>query len=137
MKRPAGGNAASTWRTVPICLREIRANGGARYALDGQLAILLRRLPPDASILMYLGDHGGALERASIPLRRTLNEANQHEWPAALQNPAGSADYIVAADGDPVAEAVRRHPEGLRIVGVVEAPSQPPVRIYRPIRSGT
>ena len=128
-----GFSYASIWRTVPICLREVRANGGARYALDGQLADIFRRLPKETTILMYLGDHGGALQRAAVPLRQTINEGNYRAWEAALNHPATSADYIVAADGDQVAEAVRRHPEGLAIVAVVEAPSQPPVRIYRPI----
>ena len=68
------GSYASVWRNVPICLREIRANGGARYALDGRLGSLLEELPPSSTLLMYLGDHGGALERAAIPLKRTINE---------------------------------------------------------------
>jgi len=125
---------ASIRYSVPITLREVRANGGARSAIDAQLATVLRRLPPDASILMYIGDHGGAFQRATIPLRRTIHEGNRDEWKAALQNPAASADYIIAADGDSVSDAVRRHPEGLMIVGVVEAPWQRAVRIYRPIK---
>ncbi|MGH9523517.1 MAG: hypothetical protein ACRD3E_13405 [Terriglobales bacterium] len=128
-----GYSYASIWRTVPICLREVRANGGARYALDAQLAEILRRLPNNVTILMYIGDHGGALERAAVPLRQTINEGNYRDWEAALKNPAASADYIVAADGDQVAEAVHQHPQGLAIVAVVEAPSQRPVRIYRPV----
>lgn len=128
-----GFSYGSIWRTVPICLREVRANGGARYAVDRQLAGLLRRLPNDVSILMYIGDHGGAMQMAAVSLRQTINEGNYGLWEAALENPAASADYIVAADGDQVANAVREHPQGLAIVGVVEAPSQPPIRIYRPI----
>lgn len=128
-----GFSYGSIWRTVPICLREVRANGGARYAMDKQLADLFRRLPDDATILMYIGDHGGALEMAQVSLRQTINEGNYGLWEKALENPAASADYIVAADGDQVANAVRNHPAGLAIVAVVEAPSQPPVRIYRPI----
>jgi len=128
-----GFSYGSIWRTVPICLREVRANGGARYAMDRQLADLFRRLPDDATVLMYIGDHGGALEMTPLPLRQTINEGNYRMWEAALNDPAASADYVVAADGDQVAEAVRKHPEGLAIVAVVEAPSQQPVRIYRPI----
>jgi hypothetical protein len=130
-----GFSYGSIWRTVPISLREVRANGGARYAIDSQLATILRRIPSDSSILMYIGDHGGALQRSAIPLRRTINEGNYQLWKAALQQPsAAGADYIVAADGDPLSDAVRRHPEGLMIVGVVDAPWQNPVRIYRPLK---
>ena len=122
----------SIWRTVPICLREVRANGGARYAMDGRLAAILRRLPQDSTVLMYLGDHGGALQRAAIPLKRTINEGNYELWRQAMENPT-AADYVIATDGDQVADAVRSHPEGLMIVGVVDAPWQRPIRIYRPI----
>src|SRR5437868_4978251 len=58
---------ASVWRNVPICLREVRANGAQRYALDGRLGSLLLELPPSSTLLMYLGDHAGAMERAGIP----------------------------------------------------------------------
>jgi hypothetical protein len=125
----------SIWRTVPVCLREVRANGGARYALDTQLSVLLRRMPPESSIVMYLGDHGGAFQRAAIPLWRTINEGNYDLWKAALQQPSAAADYIIATDGDQVSEAVRQHPEGLMSVGVVDAPWQKPIRVYRPIRN--
>ena len=128
-----GFSYGSIWRTVPICLREIRANGGARYGMDGELAALLRRLPSNATILMYLGDNGGALERAPLPLKRTINEGNYELWEDALRHPAASADYIIAADGDQVADAVRAHPEGLAVVAVIDAPWQNPIRIYRPI----
>ena len=125
----------SIWRTVPVDLREVRANGGARYAMDTQLSTILRRIPGESTILMYLGDHGGALQRAAIPLRRTINEGNYDLWKAALAQPAASgADYIVATDGDPLWEAIGRHPEGLMSVGVVDAPWQRPIRIYRPIK---
>jgi hypothetical protein len=125
---------ASIWRTVPICLREVRANGGARYAMDAQLASLLRQVPPDATILMYIGDHGGALEKAAVPLRRTINEGNYRQWEAALRDPAASADLVIATDGDPVAQAVHQHPQGLAVVAVVDAPWQKPIRLYRPIK---
>ncbi len=29
---------------------------------------------------MYLGDHVGALQRAAIPLSRTINEGNHRPW---------------------------------------------------------
>jgi hypothetical protein len=121
----------SVWHNVPICLREIRANGGPRYALDGRLGSLLQHLPPSMTMLMYIGDHGGALERAAIPLKRTINEGNYRLWDAALRAPAAQADFVIAGAKDPVAQAVAQHPEHLDLLIVVQTTGQPPVRVYR------
>ena len=121
----------SVWRNVPICLREVRANGGARYALDGRLGSLLEKLPQSATMLVYLGDHGGALQRAAIPLKRTINESNSELWDSATLAPAAHADLVIAGEGDPVAQAVAHHPEGLDLMIVVQAAGHPPVRVYR------
>ncbi len=121
----------SVWRNVPICLREIRANGGPRYSLDARLGSLLEKVPPSATMLMYIGDHGGALERAAIPLKRTINEGNYKLWDAALRAPASSAEVVIAGEGDPVSQAVAQHPENLELVFVLHAEGQPLVRIYR------
>ncbi len=104
------------WRAGPACYREAAINSRYRIALDTQLADLLQQMPPRATVLMYLGDHVGALERAGIPLRRVINEGNHRVWkqPAdpeglwerALADPAAYADYIVASKGDPVWQAV-------------------------------
>jgi hypothetical protein len=125
------GSYAEVWRNIPICLREVRANGGPRYALDGRLGALLAELPPSSTMLMYLGDHVGALERAAIPLKRTINEGNFRLWDAALGAPAGSADFVIAANGDAVAQAVAAHPENLELLIVVQSGGQPPVKIYK------
>jgi hypothetical protein len=122
---------ASVWRNVPICLREIRANGGPRYALDGRLGSLLEKFPESTSMLVYLGDNGGALQRAGIPLKRTINEGNRKLWNAALLAPASCADLVIAGEGDPVAQAVAEHPENLDLMIVVQAAGRPPVRVYR------
>jgi hypothetical protein len=128
------GSYASVWRNVPICLREIRANGAARYALDGRLGKVLELLPRSSTLLMYTGDHTGALQRSQIPLRRTINEGNKKLWRAALQAPAASADYVIAAAGDPVSSAVAAHPERLQTLVVVQSPGQPPVTIYAAVK---
>ncbi len=125
-----GASYFFVWRNVPICLREIRANGGARYALDAALANDLEHLPRQAVLLMYIGDHGGALQRAEIPLRRTINEGNFRIWDKALADPAANADFIVAGSGDQVAQAVEKNPRALRLLIVVQTPGQDPVRIY-------
>ncbi len=125
------GSYAFVWRNLPICLREIRANGGPRYALDGRLGSMLAKLPPSSTMLVFLGDHAGALERGAIPLKRTINEGDYKLWDAALQAPAASADLVIAAAGDPVSRAVAEHPQDLELIIVLQNLGQPPVRIYR------
>ncbi len=125
---------AYEWKNVPISLREIRANGGARYAVDGRLGSVLEKIPPSDTLLMYLGDHGGALERAAIPLKRTINEGTFRTWDTALQAPAANAEFVIAGSSDPVAQAIQQHPENLELLMVVQAHGSSPVRIYRSTR---
>jgi hypothetical protein len=108
---------SAIWRSDPICYREAVINMRGRVALDGQLAGWIKSLPPDSTLLMYLGEHVGALEQAGIPLRRVINEGNHRVWkqPAdpeglwerALADPASFADYAVGFEGDPVWTAAK------------------------------
>ena len=111
---------ATSWRTGPICLEEAKANMGSRHQLEAQLAAWLEKLPPDSTLLMYLGDHVGALQLAGIPLNHVINEGNHRTWkqPAdpdglwehALADPARYADYAIAFEGDEVWQALQsRH----------------------------
>jgi hypothetical protein len=105
------------WQASPICLQEAETNMRTRNQLQIELARWLEKMPENSTILMYLGDHVGALQRAAITLRRTINEGNHRVWkqPAdpeglwerALANPSQYADFVIAFDGDPVWEAVR------------------------------
>ena len=105
------------WRAGPVCLEEAEINMKTRNQLEIQLSTWLEKLPPNASLLMYLGDHVGAVERAGIPLRQTINEGNHRVWKQptdpdglwerALADPPKYADYILAFEGDPVWQAVR------------------------------
>ncbi|MGH9500566.1 MAG: hypothetical protein ACRD3L_15600 [Terriglobales bacterium] len=129
---------ASTWRAQPICYREAWVNSRARISLEAELASNLKLLPRDASILMYLGDHVGALQRAGIPLRRTINEGNHRPWAKpsdpeglwerALADPHRYVDYVVAVAGDPVATQVQR--QDLKSVVVIHSEGQPPATLY-------
>jgi hypothetical protein len=114
-----------------MVLREARGNSSSRLVLERALAWRLRELPPDATLLIHISGHGRALQLAGIPLRRTLNEGDRKDWPRALAAPARFAGYVIAAGQDPVSQAVRRHPEGLVSVAVVETPGQDQVTIYR------
>lgn len=111
-----GVSYVSVWQSTPICLREAQVNMRTRNQLQMELARWIEKLPPDSTLLMYLGDHVGALERAGFPLKRTINEGNhrvwkqpsdrQGLWERALEDPAKYADYVLAFEGDPVWQAV-------------------------------
>jgi hypothetical protein len=111
---------ASVWRSGPICLQEAQVNMRTRTQLETQVAAWLEKLPNDSTLLMYLGDHVGALQRAGIPLKHVINEGNHRVWmqptdpdglwERTLADPASYADYVIAFEGDRVWQAVQdRH----------------------------
>jgi hypothetical protein len=113
-----GSSYASIWSTEPICYREAAVNMRGRVTLESQLANWLEALPPGSTLLMYLGEHPGAVEVAGIPLERVINEGNHRVWKQpvdpdglwerTLANPAQYADYALAFEGDSVWQAVHR-----------------------------
>jgi hypothetical protein len=111
---------ASIWSSGPISLKEAQINMRTRNQLETQLAVWLQKLPPNSTLLMYLGDHVGAVQQAGIPLKRVINEGNHRTWKQptdpdglwehALADPAHYADYVIAFEGDSVWQAVQaRH----------------------------
>jgi hypothetical protein len=130
---------ASVWYAGPASLREAQINMRGRTQLEKQLASLLQKLPPDSTLLMYLGDHVGALEQAGIPLKHVVNEGNHRVWKRpsdpdglwerALANPAVYADYVVAFEGDPVWQAV--HEEHLPELIEIHVTGQARAILYR------
>jgi hypothetical protein len=86
---------------------------------------------------MYLGDHVGALQSAGIPLRRVINEGNHRPWEKpidpeglwerALSDPKQYVDYVVAAEGDPVATGARKN--DLVPLAIIHVAGQPSVTI--------
>jgi len=129
----------SVFRSGPICLQEAQINMRTRNQLERELAIWLQRLPENATLLMYLGDHVGAVERAGIPLSHTINEGNHRTWKQptdpeglwerALANPQQYADYVLAFEGDPVWQAV--HYLHLRELVAIHVTGQAPAVLYR------
>ncbi|HEX4782718.1 MAG TPA: hypothetical protein VH350_00155, partial [Candidatus Sulfotelmatobacter sp.] len=129
---------ASIWRATPVSLKEAQVNMRTRNELEAQVAIWLRKLPSDSTLLMYLGDHVGALQQAGIPLKHVINEGNHRVWKQtdpdglwehALADPAHYADYVVAFQGDPVWQAVRdRH---LLALVEIHVSGQEPAILYR------
>lgn len=134
----------SVWRAQPVSFREAWVNSRSRIALEKTLAANLRKLPPDATLLMYLGDHVGALQDAGIPLSRVIQEGNHRTWKQptdpeglwerALASPAAEVDYAIGVDDDPVSRGARQH--SLPALVIVETPGQPPATIYSTHRPG-
>jgi hypothetical protein len=135
---------ASTW-SAPVSFREAAINSRARISLERELADFIKALPPDSTILMYLGNHVGALQQAGIPLRRVMNEGNHRTWKQpvdldglwerALANPAEYADFVIAFEGDAVSAAVLKdvQQQDLIPLAVIRASGEPTATIYRRI----
>lgn len=129
---------AFVWRAQPICYREAWVNSRTRIAFETGLASTLVKFPHDSTLLMYLGDHVGALQEAGIPLRRVINEGNhrpwkkssdpQGLWERALANPEQYVDYVVAINGDLVATQVTM--QDLTSMVVIHTVGQPAATIY-------
>jgi hypothetical protein len=117
----------------PIVWREAVINAATRVRYETQLAAALSNIPISAKLLMYTGDHVGALQRAGIPLRRVINEANYYEWRLALVTPGASADYVVAAAGDAVTSAVAADPDDLQPFATIDVAGQPRTIVYRAV----
>ena len=127
------------WHADPICYHEAAVNMRPRVRLDGQLVNWLKSFPPNSTLLMYLGEHSGALEEAGIPLRHTINEGNHRVWKQptdpdglwerALANPAAYADYVIGVEGDPVWKAARA--AHLTELVEIHTTGQPPAAIFQ------
>ena len=125
--------------SAPVCLGEAIVNSRGRVAVERELADYLKALPPDSTLLMYLGEHVGALQQAGIPLRRTINEGNHRTWKQpldqdglwerALADPARYADFVIAFEGDAVSTGVQK--QDLMPLAVIHASGQPKAIIYR------
>ena len=133
------GSYVSVWRAAPVCYTEAAINSRSRLALEGQLAAKVRELPPESALLMYLGDHVGALQQAGIPLRRVISEGNHRSWKQpsdpqglwerALASPGQYADFVIAMEGDPVALAMQG--SGLSPMAEIQVPGQPRATIFQ------
>jgi len=126
----------SVYRDTPITLREALVNSRGRVAIERALANYLGELPRSATLLMYGGEHAGALQLAGIPRRHVIAESEHPDWEWALLDPARSADYVVACQGDPVWLASRPHRAELTELLSVSAPGQSRCTIYQRNRSG-
>ena len=121
--------------STPIVLQEAEVNSSTRIPFEQSLAVALRGIAQDKTILMYASAYAGALQDAARPLRETIQESDYYSWPVALRDPAAHADYVLAVNGDPVAAAVAEHPQGLQAVRVITSQGQPRAILYRSEKS--
>jgi hypothetical protein len=123
-------NTFALIRHTPLVLAEAIENSRTRIPFEAAYATALNQLPPQGPILVWTSDHIGAFQRAGIPLRRTINESDYYQWNAALRHPAQSAEWVITSDHDAVEQAVKAHPEGLKLLDIVCSSGQPCVRFY-------
>jgi hypothetical protein len=124
-------NSVVLWRSRPLVYAEAVANSRTRITFETALAKALLAMPAQGLILMQVSNDVGAVQQAAIPLRRIVNEGDYLTWQQALKGPARAVSMVVAFDGDPVAQAIQRHPEGLQLVNVICSTGHPCARIYR------
>jgi hypothetical protein len=135
----AAASYGMIWHADPICYREAAINMRGRVALDAQLAGWIKSLPPDSTLLMYLGEHVGALQQAGVPLRRVINEGNHRVWKRpndpeglwerALADPVAYADYAVGFEGDQVWTAAKQ--QRLSALVEIHTTGQPAAVIFQ------
>jgi hypothetical protein len=124
------GNSVVLLRARPLVFQEAVANSRSRVAFETALGKALSGIPAEGLILMHVSNDVGAVQQAGIPLHRIVNEGDYLIWQHALDDPAHSVATVVALDGDAVAQAVQRHPDGLDLVNVICSTGQPCARIY-------
>ena len=115
---------------TPITLREAQVNARTRQILETALARFLVNVPQSDTLLMYQGEHVGALQQAGIPLHRVVSEVSHPDWEWALLDPAKNADIIVAFRGDPVWLAAQQHRGDLTEFMTIVVPEQSKCVIY-------
>jgi hypothetical protein len=122
----------SIYADVPITLKEAQVNARTRMILENALAKFMAGLPPSATLLMYQGEHVGALQQAGIPLRHVISEVSHPDWEWGLLDPARHADFIIAFKGDPVWTAAHEDRGELTELLSITVPEQAKCTIYRP-----
>jgi 4-amino-4-deoxy-L-arabinose transferase-like glycosyltransferase len=130
------GSYLSVYATVPITLKEAQVNSRTRNILENALSRFLVTLPPSTTLLMYQGEHVGALQQAGIPLRTVISEISHPDWEWALLDPAKHADIIIAFRGDPVWMAAQQHRGELTELFTITVPEQAKCAVYRANREG-
>jgi hypothetical protein len=126
-------NAVGLVRSRPLVYVEGTKNRAARQPFDDNIPPLLRKLlaeRPGAAVLMNTSVYPELVALTGIPLRQTINESDEWIYRDALAAPRTHAAIVLAFDGDPIDQAVKEHPTGLRAVARFTAPGQPAGTVY-------
>jgi hypothetical protein len=119
----------------PACLREGEINSAGRIALHKEIVLALKQLPSDSTFVVSLTEHVGVFERAQIPLRRTWNESSHRKGEKEFSFPLARGDYVLAFDGDPVAQMVAQHPETVQAIAIFHVAGEKRCVLYKTVRS--
>jgi hypothetical protein len=130
-----GSAYARAWVNGPACLREGEINSAARIALHTEVVAALKQLPPDSTFVVSLTEHVGVFERAKIPLRRTWNESSHKKGEKEFAFALTQGDYVLAFDGDQVAQMVAQHPEAVQALAVFHVAGEKRCVLYKTVRS--
>ncbi len=115
----------------PLVYDEAVVNSRTRIPFERALVAELLRAPENSTIMIDTTDHIGAVQDAGIPLKRLISPLDSQRFDEAKAAPAQHASIVIALDRDPVAAAVKAHPEGLSEVEIICHTDQPCARIYR------
>ncbi len=133
----------NAWKIVaerPLTFVESTWNAQSRVLYENEIPPALRALlanHPHGEILMNTSVDPMLVALTGIPLRQTINEGDFHTWENALAAPADRATFVLAFDGDEVANAVKQHPEGLRLVRRFTSTDHPSASIYISLKKAT
>jgi len=116
---------------IPLVLKEGIVNASTRVPFERSIATLLSEMSPDEPVMMALSSHVGAVQSAGRTLKSMVSENDLQSFQAALKDPAANAAFVIAIEGDPVAQAVAEHPAGLKEVEVICTSGQPCARVYQ------
>jgi hypothetical protein len=126
-------NAWAILRNHPLTYVEGTKNIESRRSFEVEIPPVLRSLlatRPGGLVLMETSVYPNLVAFTGIPLRQTINESDKEYYSAALADPATHAAIVVAFDGDEIDQAVKAHPNGLRLVQHFYCPGQKSGAVY-------
>ena len=116
---------------IPLVLKEGEVNATTRVSFEHSIAMVMENFPADAPVMMALSAHVGAVQSAGRTLKSMVSENDSQSFNKALADPAHNAAFVIAIDGDPVAQAVKEHPQGLIELEVICTSGQACAKIYQ------
>jgi hypothetical protein len=124
-------NCMAMMYRVPLVLKEGMVNARTRVPFEHELAVTLEQMPASEPVMMSTSAHVGAVQVAGRTLRSMVSEGDEVAWQQALADPAQHAAFVIAMAGDPVAQAVVAHPQGLKELEVICSSGQPCAKVYQ------